>query len=881
MRKELEKKYNPAEMEDRIYKNWQDKKYFHAKVDESKTPYSIVMPPPNVTGVLHMGHALDNTLQDILIRWKRMQGYETLWVPGTDHASISTEVKVVDKLLKEGIKKSDITRERFLDEAWDWTRKYGGTIVSQIKKLGASCDWDRERFTLDEGLSRAVEEIFIRLYEKGYIYKGERIVNWCPHCKTTISDAEVEHEEMQGKFYHIKYMIEGTDKYLDVATTRPETLFGDTAVAVNSKDERYKEYIGKNVILPVINKKIPIIADEHADMEFGTGVVKITPGHDPNDFEVGQRNNLPIVIVINDDGTMNEKADKYEGMDRYECRKILLKDLEKSGLLIKIEDHTHNVGTHDRCKTILEPMVKLQWFVAMEELAKPAIDALKTGELKFVPDRYGKIYLHWLENIKDWCISRQLWWGHRIPAYYCEDCGEIMISRTAPIKCSKCDSSKMKQDEDVLDTWFSSALWPFSTMGWPGKTEDLEFFYPTNVLVTGYDIILPWVIRMVFSGIEQTEQVPFKDVLIHGLVLDSEGRKMSKSIGNGIDPIEVIEKYGADALRFTLVSGNTPGNDMRFYLERVEASRNFANKIWNATRFIMMNMDNEIAEVSLDDLTIADKWILSKLNTLTKEVTENMEQYDLGIAAQKIENFLWNEYCDWYVEMVKPRLYNKEDKTRDAALYTLNTVLKESLKLLHPYMPFITEEIYITLQDKEDTIVVSKWPKYNIEWNFAEEEEQIEAIKEIIRGIRNIRVEKNIVPSKKIEVVIVTKDKILTNTIEKQKEVFKTLANADEVKVQTQKDEESENTVSIIVKNATVYIPLKNLIDFEQELARLSKEQEKLEKEIERIDDKLSNQGFVSKAPETVIQAEKEKRVGYIDILDKVKDEIQKLLVNK
>ncbi|HCC06864.1 MAG TPA: valine--tRNA ligase [Clostridiales bacterium] len=881
MKKELETKYNPQEMEDRIYKKWQDEKYFEAVVDKSKKPYSIVMPPPNVTGVLHIGHALNNSLQDILIRWKRMQGYSVLWVPGTDHASISTEVKVVDKLLKEGIKKTDITREEFLKEAWDWTHKYGGTIVSQLRKLGVSCDWSRERFTMDEMCSKAVLESFVKLYEKGYIYRGERITNWCPHCKTTISDAEVEYEEVGGKFYHIKYMIEGTDEFLQVATTRPETMFGDTAVAVNPNDTRYKKYVGKNVILPITNKKIPVVADEHADMEFGTGVVKITPGHDLNDFEVGKRKKLPIVICINDDGTMNKNAMQYEGMDRYECRKQVVKDLETQGLLVKAEEHIHNVGTHDRCKIVIEPIVKMQWFVAMEELVKPAIRVVKTDEVHFVTERYEKIYMHWLENIRDWCISRQLWWGHRIPAYYCDDCGEITVSMTTPSKCNKCSSSNLKQDEDVLDTWFSSALWPFSTMGWPDKTEDLEFFYPTDVLITGPDIIFFWVARMVFSGLEYMDKIPFKDVLINGIVRDSEGRKMSKSLGNGIDPIDVVEKYGADAMRFMLVSNNTPGNDMRFYWDKVEASRNFANKIWNATRFIMINMDEEMSDINTENLTISDKWILSRVNTLAKEVTENMEKYDLGVGAQKIQDFLWSEYCDWYVEMVKPRLYNKEDETRHAALWTLKTVLINALKLLHPYMPFITEEIFTTLQDTEETIVHAKWPEYNFKWNFASEEEQTEIIKDIVKGIRNARLEKNIVPSRKIRAVIVTEDRTLMDTIEKQKDIFNILVNTNEISVLTQKNTDTDNAISIIVKNAIVYLPLKGLIDFDQEIERLGKEKERLEKEIERIDVKLANEGFVAKAPAKVIEEEKEKRNGYKNMLGKVSEEIKSLEVNK
>ncbi len=880
--KELATKYDPHGMEDRIYKKWEDANYFHAVCDESKESYSIVMPPPNVTGRLHMGHALDNTIQDILIRYKRMKGFNTLWLPGTDHASISTEVKVVEKMLKEGIKKEDITREEFLEKAWEWTKEYGGAIKDQLRRLGVSCDWDRERFTLDEGLSDAVLEVFIRLYNKGLVYRGNRIINWCPHCKTTVSDMEVNHEEKEGKFYHINYKVEGEDKYLEVATTRPETLLGDTAVAVNPNDDRYKKYIGKNVILPIVGKAIPIVGDEHADMEKGTGVVKITPAHDTNDFEVGVRHSLPIINVMNDDGTMNENAGKYRDMDRYECRKAILDDLKELGLLVKIEDHIHNVGTHERCNQVIEPLVKYQWFVSMKELAEPAIEVYKEESLRFVPDRYGKIYLHWLENIRDWCISRQLWWGHRIPAYYCEECGHIEVAKEMPDKCSKCGNDKFKQDEDALDTWFSSALWPFSTMGWPNETTDMKLFYPNNVLVTGYDIIPFWVMRMVFSGLEYTGKLPFKDVLIHGLVRDSEGRKMSKSLGNGIDPIEVLDEYGADALRFMLISNNTPGNDMRFYMEKVEASRNFANKIWNATRFIMMNLDECTVGTGLPtcptlDLTIADKWIVSKLNSLITEITANLESYDLGMAAQKIEDFLWNEYCDWYVEMVKPRLYNKEDSTRDVALYTLKTVLLDALRLLHPFMPFITEEIFTTLQDTEETIVLSKWPEYSESKNYKIEEEQIETIKEVVKAIRNARLEKNIAPSRKIKAIIVSEDDKTINTFNEQGDVFKSLANVSELIIKTSKDETTENAVSLIVKNATIYLPLKGLVDFEVELTRLAKEKEKLEKEIERIDNKLSNEGFVAKAPEKVITEEKEKRIGYKNMLDKVVEEMKKL----
>ncbi|MDE6357389.1 MAG: valine--tRNA ligase, partial [Eubacteriales bacterium] len=709
MKKELEKNYDPS-IEGKIYENWLKKKYFHAKIDKNKKPYTIVIPPPNITGHLHMGHALDNTLQDILIRWKRMQGYSALWLPGTDHASISTEVKIVDALAKEGITKEDLGREGFLKRAWEWKEEYGGTIVNQLKKLGNSCDWDRERFTMDEGLSKAVLEVFVRLYEKGYIYKGEKLINWCPNCQTTISDAEVDHEEKDGFFWHIKYPIKDSNEFLQFATTRPETMLGDTAIAVNPEDDRYKHLIGKTCVIPFVNREIPIIADSYVDMEFGTGVVKITPAHDPNDFEVGERHNLPKINILNDDGTINENGGKFKGLYRYDARKQIIKELEELGLFIKAEPIHHSVGTHERCSDVVEPLIKSQWFVKMEELAKPALEAYYNKELRFIPDRFAKIYTHWLENIKDWCISRQLWWGHRIPAYYCSECGHIEVSATAPEKCSKCNSTNLKQDEDTLDTWFSSALWPFSTLGWPEKTEELEYFYPTNVLVTGYDIIFFWVVRMVFSGLEQMNELPFKDVLIHGLVRDSEGRKMSKSLGNGIDPLEVIEKYGADALRLMLTSGNSAGNDLRFYWEKIEANRNFLNKIWNATRFILMNIEKE-PKANISELTNADKWILSKCNTLAKEVTQNLESYDLGIALSKIYDFIWDEYCDWYIEMVKPRLYNKEDKTRNSALWTLKTVLINSLKMLHPFAPFVTEEIFTSIQDEEETIMLSKWPE--------------------------------------------------------------------------------------------------------------------------------------------------------------------------
>jgi valyl-tRNA synthetase len=744
--KELEKTYNPADIEDRLYRKWEDKKYFHAEVDRSKKPFTIVMPPPNVTGQLHMGHALDNTMQDILIRFKRMQGYSALWQPGTDHAAIATEVKVTEKLKAEGIDKKEIGREAFLQHAWKWKEEYGGRIVNQLKKLGSSADWDRERFTMDEGCSEAVKEVFVNLYEKGYIYKGSRIINWCPVCKTSISDAEVEHVEQEGHFWHINYPIVGEEgRYVEIATTRPETLLGDTAVAVNPKDERYKDIIGKMLKLPLTDREIPVIADEYVDMEFGTGCVKITPAHDPNDFEVGKRHNLEEINILNDDATINEKGGKYAGMDRYEARKAMVADLEKEGLLVKVVPHTHNVGTHDRCKTTVEPMIKPQWFVRMKEMGQAALDLIKTDELEFVPEQFDKTYIHWLENIRDWCISRQLWWGHRIPAYYCDECHETIVSREVPTVCPKCGCTHLTQDEDTLDTWFSSALWPFSTLGWPKKTPEYEYFYPTDVLVTGYDIIFFWVIRMVFSALEQTGKSPFKHVLIHGLVRDDQGRKMSKSLGNGIDPLEVIDKYGADALRLTLITGNAPGNDMRFYWERVENSRNFANKIWNASRFIMMNMEKaDFSNVKLSDLTIADRWILSKVNDLAVEMTDNMEKYELGIAVSKVYDFIWEEFCDWYIEMVKPRLYNDADETKAAALWTLKTVLIRALKLLHPYMPFITEEIFCNIQDEEESIMISDWPVYKEEWSFKQDENAVDTIKAAVRAIRNLRTGMNV-----------------------------------------------------------------------------------------------------------------------------------------
>ncbi len=875
----LEKTYDPSKVEGRLYQKWMDKEYFHAEVDRTKDPFSIVIPPPNITGQLHMGHALDNTMQDILIRFKRMQGYSTLWQPGTDHASIATEVKIVKKMAEEGLTKEELGREKFLERAWDWKEEYGGVIVDQLKKLGSSCDWDRERFTLDEGCSKAVEEVFIRYYKQGYIYKGARLVNWCPVCETTISEAEVEHEEKNGHFWHIKYPVVGEDSFVEIATTRPETLLGDTAVAVHPEDERYQHLVGKKVLLPLVNKEIPVIADKYVDKDFGTGVVKITPAHDPNDFEVGARHDLPQVNMMNDDGTINRNGGVYEGLDRYEARKRMVKDLDGLGLLVKVKDHAHNVGMHDRCKTVIEPLIKQQWFVKMEELAKPAIRALKSGELKFVPERYGKTYLHWLENIRDWCISRQLWWGHRIPAYYCEDCGEIVVSKEAPTTCGKCSSTKFRQDEDSLDTWFSSALWPFSTLGWPENTDELGYFFPTNVLVTGYDIIFFWVVRMVFSSMEFMGRVPFDTVLIHGLIRDSQGRKMSKSLGNGIDPLEVINQYGADALRLTLMSGNAPGNDMRYYDERVEASRNFANKVWNASRFILMNFENHTErEVALDELIPADRWILSKVNSLVKEVTDNMEKYDLGIAVSKLYDFIWEEFCDWYIEMVKPRLYNEEDTTKAAALWTLKQVLVTSLKLLHPYMPFITEEIFTFIQDREESIMISSWPEYKEEWNFETEEGEIELIKEAVRSIRNVRAQMNVPPSKKAKVFVVSDKEDVRNTFEKGKVFFATLGYANEVVIQAGEEGIDDDAVSTVIEDATIFMPFAELVDIEKEIERLQGEEKKLQGELDRVTKKLANERFMSKAPEKVVAEEKAKLEKYSNMMEQVKERLAHLM---
>ncbi len=885
MSKELAKTYDPKGIEDRLYQKWLDKKYFHAEVDHSKTPFTIVIPPPNITGQLHMGHALDNTMQDILIRFKRMQGYNALWQPGTDHASIATEVKIIEKLREEGIDKHDLGREKFLERAWEWKAQYGGRIISQLKKLGSSCDWDRERFTMDEGCNKAVTEVFCKMHEKGWIYKGARIINWCPVCNTSISDAEVEYQEQAGHFWHIKYPLMDEDgkpsktEFLEFATTRPETMLGDTAVAVNPEDERYKKLVGRKVLLPIVNREIPIVEDSYVDMEFGTGVVKITPAHDPNDFEVGKRHNLPVINIMNDDATINENGGKFAGMDRYEARAAIVKELDSMGLLVRIEDYSHNVGTHDRCKTTIEPLVKEQWFVKMDELIKPAVKAVKDGEIKLIPERMEKTYFNWTDNIRDWCISRQLWWGHRIPAYYCGDCGETVVAKEMPKVCPKCGKTHFTQDPDTLDTWFSSALWPFSTLGWPEQTEDLKYFYPTDVLVTGYDIIFFWVIRMIFSGYEQMGEKPFKTVLFHGLVRDSQGRKMSKSLGNGIDPLEIIEQYGADALRLTLITGNAPGNDMRFYNERVEASRNFANKVWNASRFIMMNMEGkEVTPPAAGDLEPVDKWILSKCNVLIKEVTDNMENFELGIAVQKVYDFIWDEFCDWYIEMVKPRLYNSDNAvSQNAALYTLKTVLLDALKLLHPYMPFITEEIFCTMQSEEESIMISSWPVYREDRSFPEEEKNIETIKAAVRGIRNIRTEMNVAPGRKASVYVVSEDAGVRKVFEEGSLFFASLAYASEVLVQADKAGIADDAVSVVIAGATLYIPFAELVGSKQEIERQGKEEKRLVSEIARAEGMLKNEKFISKAPEQKVAEERAKLESYTRMLEQVRQRLAQL----
>ncbi len=880
----LEKNYEPNAVEDKIYANWLEKNYFHAEIDKTKEPFTIVIPPPNITGQLHMGHALDNTVQDILIRHKRMAGYNALWIPGCDHASISTELKIVEKMAEEGLTKDDIGREEFLKRAWAWKDLYGNRILEQLKKLGSSCDWQRERFTLDEGLSDAVLEVFVRLYNEGLIYKKEKLINWCPKCMTTISDAEVSHEDMNSFFYHLKYPINGTDEFLPFATTRPETILGDTAIAVNPNDERYKKYVGMTVTVPIVDRVIPIIADEYVEMDFGVGVVKITPAHDPNDFEVGLRHNLPIINVLNDDATVNENGGSLKGLSREEARAKVLEIFTKLGLFIKKEDLKHAVGTHERCGVVVEPLIKLQWFVKMEPLAAPAIAAYKNKELNIIPERFGKIYLHWLENIKDWCISRQLWWGHRIPAYTCEACGHMEVAKKAPSTCQKCGSTAIVQDEDSLDTWFSSALWPFSTLGWPNETEDLAHFYPTSVLVTSYDIIFFWVVRMVFSGLHHTNKLPFKDVFIHGLVRDEKGRKMSKSLGNGVDPLEVIDKYGTDSLRLMLLTGNSPGNDMRFNQDKVEASRNFLNKIWNSARFILMHMDGEYDECAPESLTSADKWILSKVNRLSKEVTENIDDYELGIAVQKIYDFVWDEYCDWYIEMVKPRLYEKNggfDETRGAALYTLKKVLITALKLLHPYTPFITEEIFLKLQTKEPTIMLSSWPTFDGALNFPKEEKEIEILKEAIKNVRNTRAQMNVPPSKKAKLLVVPQDGEIKAVFEQGTTFLQTLASASEIDITTEAPQNLEGFASVVTNGATLYIPFDQLIDFEKELVRKEEERKRLIGEVERVEKKLGNQGFVSKAPKAVIDEELEKSRKYKKMLESVEQEIEKLKKGK
>ncbi len=874
MAKELPKTYEPKQVEERIYQNWLDKGFFHAEVDKSKKPFTIVIPPPNVTGQLHMGHALDETFQDILIRTKRMQGYNALWIPGTDHAGIATQIKVEEELrVNEGLTRYDLGRDEFLKRVWAWKEKFGDRIISQLKKLGCSCDWDRERFTMDEGCSNAVKEVFVNLYEKGLIYQGNRIINWCPSCATALSDAEVEYAEQDGFFWHIKYPIKDSDGFVEIATTRPETLLGDTAVAVNPEDERYKDLVGKMLILPLVGREIPVIADDYVDKEFGTGCVKITPAHDPNDFEVGQRHNLEQIKVMNDDATINKLGGKYEGMDRYDARKAVVADLEAEGLLVKVEPHTHNVGECYRCGTTVEPITSKQWFVKMEPLAEPAVKAVVDGETRFVPERFSKTYIHWMENVHDWCISRQLWWGHRIPAYYCNDCGETVVSKTDVDVCPKC-GGKMKQDDDVLDTWFSSALWPFSTLGWPEKTEELEHFYPTSVLVTAYDIIFFWVARMMFSGIEHTGEVPFKDVYMHGLVRDSQGRKMSKSLGNGIDPLEVIEQYGADALRFTLATGNSPGNDMRFYMERVEASRNFANKIWNASRFVLMNITIDECELpELNSLEIEDKWILHEYNELVKEVTENLDKYELGVAVSKLYDFIWDSFCDWYIELVKPRFF-EEGESNIVAQKVLTYVLSNTLKLLHPFMPFITEEIWQALPHDGESIMISDFPIYNDDYKNNVAQAEMQMIMDSIKGIRNIRNEMNVPPSKKCKLYIVT-DK--ADVFSAGTNFYLKMASASEVIVTASKEDTPENAVSVAVPGAELLLPMDEIVDKEKELARLNKEKARLEDEIKRVEGKLNNKGFTDKAPAAVVEEERQKGEKYRLMLGTVIESIAKL----
>ena len=871
----LEDKFNPKNFEEEIYKRWEEKEYFKPSEDKTKKPYTIVIPPPNITGKLHMGHALDETLQDILIRYKRMEGYNCLWLPGTDHAAIATEVKIVEKLKQQGIEKKNLTREQFLEKAWEWKKEYGGTILNQLKKLGCSCDWSRERFTMDEGLSNAVKYVFIKLYEKGLIYKGKRMINWCPSCNTSISDAEVEFEEEPTHLWHIRYKVKDEDKYLIVATTRPETMLGDTGVAVHPEDERYKDLVGKKVILPIMNKEIPIVADDFVEKEFGTGAVKLTPAHDPNDYAASQRHNLEIIEVFDENWKMGNLVPEYKGLDIYEARKRIVEKLQEIGALVKIEDYTHNVGKCYRCHHTIETKISEQWFVKMKPLAEPAIKAVKDGKTRFIPERFDKIYYNWMDNIQDWCISRQLWWGHRIPAYYCTKCNNIMVTESIPHKCEKCGNTEFTQDEDTLDTWFSSALWPFSTLGWPEQTEDLKYFYPTSTLVTGYDIIFFWVARMIFSAIEHTGEVPFKDVFIHGIVRDSLGRKMSKSLGNGIDPLEIIEKYGTDALRFSLVLGISPGNDIRYMPEKLESAANFANKLWNASKFVLGNLEEIDYDTMPQKLCYEDKWILSKLNKLIKETTINLNNYDLGVWTQKVYDFIWGEFCDWYIEMVKPRLYDKENKTREAAQYTLNKVLGDSLKLLHPIMPFITEEIYTKLYNNDESIMISSWPQYSEEFNFAKEEKQIEKIKQIIIGIRNIRTNMNVHPAKKSTLIFVTEndEEMIINS----QEFIKKLGFADKIIVQGNKNNIPQNAMSVLSEELEVYLPFDELVDIEEEKKRLQGEKQKLEAEVERASKMLSNPGFVNKAPENKIKEEKEKLEKYKQMLENVEERLSKL----
>ncbi|WAW15214.1 valine--tRNA ligase [Peptostreptococcus equinus] len=883
MENNLPKNYDPKEFEDRIYKEWMEKGCFKSNVDKNKESFTIVMPPPNITGQLHMGHALDDTLQDILTRWKRMDGYEALWIPGTDHASIATEVKVVDRIKKEtGKTKYEVGREEFLRRAWEWKEEFGGKIVNQVKKLGASCDWDKERFTMDEGCNKAVTKFFVKLYEEGHIYRGNRIINWCPDCKTTLSDAEVEHEDQEGNFWHIKYLIKDSDEYLEIATTRPETMLGDSGIAVHPEDERYSHLVGKYAILPLVGRELLIVADDYVDKDFGTGAVKMTPAHDPNDFEVGKRHNLEEINVMNDDGSMNELAGKYQGLDRYECRKALVEDLDNQGYLIAVKKHDHAVGTCYRCGTTIEPRLSLQWFVKMDDLAKPAIEILKNDELGFVPDKFDKTYLQWLENIRDWCISRQLWWGHQIPAYYCQDCGEVIVSEEKPQTCPKCGSENIKQDEDVLDTWFSSGLWPFETLGWPEKNEELDYYFPTSVLVTGYDIIFFWVVRMAFSSLFCTGQKPFSKVLVHGLVRDAEGRKMSKSLGNGIDPLEIIDQYGADALRFTLTTGNSPGNDMRFYMERVEFARNFNNKLWNASRFVFMNLEDKsllrdlTREAVEKDLTLADKWIISRSNRMVKEVSQNMDNFELGIALQKAYDFAWSEYCDWYIELVKPRLYADDKDAKRAGLYTLTYVLEKILKMLHPFIPFITEEIYSYLPTVEGMIIRAQYPHYCEEDNMESEEEKMNLIMDGIRNVRNVRTEMDVPPSKKAKIIIVPNHE-KKEAMEDGKEYFKALASASEVEILESKENIPEDAVSVVIDGVELFIPLDELVDFEKEKERLNKEKKKAISEIKRVEGKLNNQGFMSKAPQKLIEEERAKKEKFEEMLKTIEERLEKL----